>query len=76
MTTFFNGWKSGASAEPGVRPSVILLRRALQLAVLAVLIRLALGHGQRAFEAFCPFGGAEAAWGLFRERSYTCTLSE
>jgi len=40
------------------------------------VVWLALGYGKRNFEAFCPFGGVEAAWGLFRERAYTCSLSE
>lgn len=52
------------------------LRRILQLGILGAVVYLALGRGQRTFEAFCPFGGMEAAWGLFREKAYTCTLSE
>jgi NapH/MauN family ferredoxin-type protein len=51
-------------------------RRILQLGILGSVIFLALGLGRRSFEAFCPFGGMEAAWALFRERAYTCTLSE
>ena len=52
------------------------LRRLLQLGILGSVIFLALGLGRRSFEAFCPFGGVEAAWAFFRERAYTCTLSE
>lgn len=54
----------------------IWLRRAGQLGVLGAVLWLAFGQGRRSFEAFCPFGGVEAAWGLFRERSYSCTTSE
>src|SRR5512141_2064091 len=53
-----------------------LLRRGVQFGFLGAVVWLALGKGQRAFEAFCPFGGVEAAWSLFREKAYTCTLSE
>ncbi len=60
--------------RPTMRPT--MLRRAVQAIVLGGVLYLAFGLGKRSFEAFCPFGGAEAAWGLFRERAYTCTLSE
>jgi len=52
------------------------LRRIFQFGILGGVIALALGYGNRSFEAFCPFGGVEAAWALFREKAYTCTLSE
>jgi polyferredoxin len=54
----------------------VVLRRAVQLVFLGAVLRLALGKSSRAFEAFCPFGGAEAAWSLLREKAYTCTLNE
>lgn len=57
-------------------PRITWIRRLGQLAVVGAVVWLALGQGKRAFEAFCPFGGIEAAWGLFREQAYTCTTSE
>jgi ferredoxin len=58
------------------RVKVSYLRRGFQFGILGAVVYLALGQGQRAFEAFCPFGGIEAGWALFREKAYTCTLSE
>jgi NapH/MauN family ferredoxin-type protein len=52
------------------------LRRLAQLGILGAVAWLALGHGRRPFEAFCPFGGVEAAWGLLRQGTYSCTTSE
>lgn len=52
------------------------LRRVFQLGILGAVVYLVMGKGQRAFEAFCPFGGVEAAFALFKEKAYTCTLSE
>lgn len=54
----------------------LYLRRLAQLGILGTVTWLALGHGRRAFEAFCPFGGVEAAWGLLRQRTYSCSTSE
>ncbi len=54
----------------------LYLRRLAQLGILGAVAWLALGHGRRPFEAFCPFGGVEAAWGLIRNRTYSCTTSE
>lgn len=54
----------------------IALRRLAQLGILGAVAWLALGHGRRPFEAFCPFGGVEAAWGLIRQQTYSCTTSE
>jgi polyferredoxin len=65
---------SGVLKGIGIRG--ILIRRAIQIAFFGGTLWLALGRGRRVFEAFCPFGGAEAAWALFREKAYTCTLSE
>jgi polyferredoxin len=41
-----------------------------------MLLYLALGFGERTFEAYCPFGGAEALYGLFTTNNYTCALGE
>lgn len=49
-------------------------RWALLAAVAGAAAWLAFGRGERSFEAFCPFGGAEALWGLFREGEFSCTL--
>jgi ferredoxin len=54
----------------------LVLRRLAQLGTFGAVAWLALGHGRRPFEAFCPFGGVEAAWGLLRQRTYSCTTSE
>lgn len=35
---------------------------------------MALGNGQRSFEAYCPFGGVESLWGLLREGQFSCAL--
>jgi ferredoxin len=58
------------------RVKTTVLRRVFQFGILGGVVYLALGKGQRAFEAFCPFGGIEASWALLREKAYTCTLSE
>jgi polyferredoxin len=50
------------------------VRYGLQTAILASLVYLALGGGRRSFEAFCPFGGAESLWGLFRTGEFSCAL--
>lgn len=63
-----------SSRRPGLPP--VWLRRACQLGILGSVLWLAFGQGRRSFEAFCPFGGVEAAWGLFRERTYSCSTSE
>lgn len=51
------------------------LRYTLLSAVLGAVIYLALGYGSRSFEAFCPFGGMEALWGLFTDQEFTCSLA-
>lgn len=51
-----------------------VLRYGLLGTVLASVIYLALGFGSRSFEAYCPFGGMEALWGLFRTQEFTCAL--
>jgi polyferredoxin len=50
------------------------LRYSLLSLVLLSLVYLALGKGSRSFEAFCPFGGAESLWGLFRQGEFSCAL--
>jgi polyferredoxin len=52
------------------------LRRLFQLGFLGAVLYFVFGPSERAFEAYCPFGGLESVWGLFREKAYTCTLSE
>lgn len=51
-----------------------LPRYALLAAVLGGAVWLALGYGDRTFEAFCPFGGAEALWGLIKDQEFSCSL--
>ncbi len=48
------------------------LRYGLLIAVTAIIAYLALGYGERSFEAYCPFGGAESLWGLFRDGQFSC----
>jgi len=50
------------------------LRYGLLTLILGSIIYLAMGRGQRSFEAFCPFGGVEGLWGLLREGEFTCAL--
>ncbi len=50
------------------------LRYSLLTVILGLVIYQALGYGSRSFEAFCPFGGMESLWGLFREGQFTCAL--
>jgi polyferredoxin len=50
------------------------LRYGFLTAVLAFLIYLALGQGNRSFEAYCPFGGVESLWGLLRVGEFSCAL--
>ncbi|MDP8228909.1 MAG: 4Fe-4S binding protein [Candidatus Electryoneaceae bacterium] len=38
------------------------------------MIYLALGYGQRSFEAYCPFGGVESLWGLLKGGRFSCAL--
>jgi NapH/MauN family ferredoxin-type protein len=42
--------------------------------LLAGVVYLALGFGTRRFEDFCPFGGMESLWGLWRQGEFSCTL--
>jgi NapH/MauN family ferredoxin-type protein len=49
-------------------------RYGLLSVILALLVYLALGFGKRNFEAFCPFGGMESLWGLYRAGEFSCTL--
>jgi len=51
------------------------IRYTLLIIVLLLLIRLSLGFGKTSFEAYCPFGGMESLWGLFKQGEFTCALS-
>jgi polyferredoxin len=51
------------------------LRIALQVFFLGTITYVAVGWGSRSFENFCPFGGAEALYGLFTTRNFTCALA-
>jgi len=51
------------------------LRYLIQLYFLGSIIYLALGFGSNKFEAFCPFGGVEALYGLFTTGNFTCALA-
>ncbi len=51
-----------------------ILRYTMLTAVLAMVLRLALGRGSRSFEAYCPFGGVESLWGLCTTGQFTCAL--
>jgi polyferredoxin len=42
--------------------------------ILGLVIYLALGYGARPFEAYCPFGGMESLWGLFKTSQFSCAL--
>jgi len=49
-----------------------VIRYSILTVILGSTIYLALGLGKRSFEAFCPFGGMESLWGLFREGQFSC----
>jgi NapH/MauN family ferredoxin-type protein len=49
-------------------------RYGLMTVILGLVLYLALGYGDRSFEAFCPFGGMESLWGLFRAGEFSCAL--
>lgn len=49
-----------------------LLRYSILTVILGLITYLALGYGKLSFEAFCPFGGMESLWGLFREGQFSC----
>jgi polyferredoxin len=51
-----------------------ILRYAMLTLVLGAVVYLALGYGRRSFEAYCPFGGMESLWGLFRTGEFSCAL--
>lgn len=50
------------------------LRYGILTIFLGLLVYVALGYGDRSFEAFCPFGGMESLWGLFTTSQYSCAL--
>ncbi len=51
-----------------------ILRYGLLTIISGLVVYLALGYGERSFEAYCPFGGMESLWGLFRKGEYSCAL--
>jgi polyferredoxin len=50
------------------------LRYSVLTAVLATVVYAAMGFGSRSFEDFCPFGGMESLWGLYKGGEFSCTL--
>lgn len=50
------------------------IRYSILTIITGLVVYLALGYGERSFEAFCPFGGAEAMWGLLSAGQFTCAL--
>ncbi|MBC8204971.1 4Fe-4S binding protein [bacterium] len=49
--------------------------RYILLSVISILVLYsALGFGKRSFEAYCPFGGMESIWGLFKSGEFSCAL--
>jgi polyferredoxin len=50
------------------------LRYSLLTIILGLITAAALGLGRRSFEDFCPFGGMESLWGLYRTKEFSCTL--
>lgn len=70
----------GGGPQPGferserTRMRTRYLRYGLLTITLGSLVYLALGKGQRSFEAFCPFGGVESLWGLFKAGQFSCAL--
>lgn len=58
--------------EPDVKTRYV--RYALLTISLGLVTYLALGFGVQSFEAFCPFGGMESLWGLFRAGEFSCAL--
>jgi len=50
------------------------LRYTILLFILGSVIYLALGYGSLSFEAYCPFGGMESLWGLYKSGEFTCAL--
>ncbi len=51
-----------------------IIRYSIMSIVLASVLYLALGYGERSFEAYCPFGGVEGLWGLITAGEFTCAL--
>ncbi|MCP4632040.1 MAG: hypothetical protein GY855_03865, partial [candidate division Zixibacteria bacterium] len=52
------------------------VRYAFQIIFIVILLYLAFGLGEKTFEAYCPFGGVEAIYGLITTNNYTCALGE
>ncbi|MBU0518467.1 4Fe-4S binding protein [bacterium] len=48
------------------------LRYSILILILGIVTYQALGFSQHSFEAYCPFGGMEALWGLFRAGQFSC----
>ena len=51
-----------------------VIRYSLLTVIVGLITYLALGYGERSFEAFCPFGGAESLWGLVTSGQFSCAL--
>ncbi len=51
-----------------------IVRYSIMSIVLGLVLYLALGYGERSFEAYCPFGGVEGLWGLITAGEFTCAL--
>jgi len=54
-------------------PPTRVWRYGLLTVILGLVTVSALGFGQRSFEAWCPFGGMESLWGLFRAGEFSCS---
>ena len=50
------------------------LRYGLLSIILLLVLYHAFGFGKRSFEAYCPFGGMESLWGLFKAGEFSCAL--
>lgn len=55
-------------------PKTRYIRYGMLTVITGLVTYLALGYGSRSFEAYCPFGGMESLWGLFRDGEFSCAL--
>lgn len=51
------------------------LRYLVLTVISGIVVYYALGFGNRSFENFCPFGGIESLWGLFKSGQFSCALA-